>query len=285
MSLVAIVKPNIKIELPNDATWLCACMHRNCLESSRCENCGTDFLKIYKGFNFKELGGKMNFFTNLNQSPEEEINIVVNKNSYPYDYTNISLNEKNKTSLGHQSINGIKNKRICDATNKKKKEFVKYNSILNKIKFKGNIKKLIGSINIWLFIILLICDLTFNLFLDTSLKKLNIKISKVENMVNIGIHFPNGYNNNYYYYYFDNGDIYCGQLNNGLPNGIGIVYSSDVLIIGSFHNGLKNGEFKFLYVDGTFETRIYNMDKLVSKDTTFIRLKAFLQSEASKFGA
>lgn len=103
-------------------------------------------------------------------------------------------------------------------------------------------------------------------------------------MVNIGIHFPNGYNY-YYYYYFDNGDIYCGQLNNGLPNGIGIVYSSDVLIIGSFHNGLKNGEFKFLYVDGTFETRIYNMDKLVSKDTTFIRLKAFLQSEASKFGA
>ena len=77
MSLIAIVQPNINVLLPDEPTWLCVCMHRNNMDSSRCETCGTDFLKIYKDIDFRSDGGKSQFFSNLNKSPQQEVNIVL----------------------------------------------------------------------------------------------------------------------------------------------------------------------------------------------------------------
>ena len=82
MSLIAIVQPNIEIELPEDANWLCTCSHRNRMESSRCESCGNDFLKIYKGVNFRQVGGKLSFFEHLNDHPKKEQLILKEPSSY-----------------------------------------------------------------------------------------------------------------------------------------------------------------------------------------------------------
>ena len=76
MSLIAIIQPNKHIELPEEANWLCICGHRNRMESSRCESCGKDITKIYKGVSFKQNGGKLEFFSRLNGDPDEEARIL-----------------------------------------------------------------------------------------------------------------------------------------------------------------------------------------------------------------
>ena len=95
--------------------------------------------------------------------------------------------------------------------------------------------------------------------LNERIAILNTLISELEDTQNANITLPVGYE----YYTFSNDDIYIGRLKQGLPNGIGVVYSTGVLMTGYFQNGLKNGEFYFLFDDGHSEVQTYNKDILI----------------------
>lgn len=76
MCLAALFRPGATVRLPEDATWLCTCGHRNRLESTWCENCDEDFLKVYRSVDFRQYGGKISFFTYMNAHPEEEWQVL-----------------------------------------------------------------------------------------------------------------------------------------------------------------------------------------------------------------
>ena len=95
--------------------------------------------------------------------------------------------------------------------------------------------------------------------LTDTIAILKTKISELEDAQNLNNKLPDEYE----YYTFSNGDIYVGQLNQGIPNGTGVVYSLGVLMIGSFQDGLKNGEFYFLYDDGCSEVHTFDLDTLI----------------------
>lgn len=85
MSIAVIYQPNRKVALPEDANWLCLCGYRNNLESSRCNNCLKDFLRVYKGAPYKEHGGKKHFFLWLNENPDQEKEMLHRLCTYPID--------------------------------------------------------------------------------------------------------------------------------------------------------------------------------------------------------
>lgn len=88
MSLIAVVRRGVVFELPEDVNWLCACGRRNRLESSRCESCGKDFLRVYKGVNFKAMPvSKRAFFARLNEDPAEELRVLLDHSTYPLEFT------------------------------------------------------------------------------------------------------------------------------------------------------------------------------------------------------
>lgn len=88
MSLIAVVRRGVVFELPEDVNWLCACGRRNRLESSRCESCGKDFLRVYKGLNFKAMPvSKRAFFARLNEDPAEELRVLLDHSTYPLEFT------------------------------------------------------------------------------------------------------------------------------------------------------------------------------------------------------
>lgn len=88
MSLIAVVRRGVVFELPEDVNWLCACGRRNRLESSRCESCGKDFLRVYKGLNFKAMPvSKRAFFARLNGDPSEELRVLLDHSTYPLEFT------------------------------------------------------------------------------------------------------------------------------------------------------------------------------------------------------
>lgn len=88
MSLIAVVRRGVVFELPEDVNWLCACGRRNRLESSRCESCGKDFLRVYKGLNFKAMPvSKRAFFARLNEDPSEELRVLLDHSTYPLEFT------------------------------------------------------------------------------------------------------------------------------------------------------------------------------------------------------
>lgn len=289
MSLVAIVQPNVNIVLPDEPTWLCICMHRNQMESSRCENCGKDFLKIYKGINFKHFGGKYNYFKNLNKSPKKELNIILNisscckKNTEKVEEKNQQLgaaSDVNSSNIPVQHQKSV-NKMVFPYVGLFKKQMhIKNIFLLGKISQK--IKTICNTTNLGCLLILslaygisthcllgismknesdLLCEFkrlqneneTLRVLNDSFTNRSEIFNSKkleLENVVNAIIL-------NSEKYYYNNGDVYIGQITNGLPNGIGVVYSSEVIEIGHFQDGKKYGEFLLLYTDRHSETRIY----------------------------
>ena len=87
MSLVAVMRPGVVFELPEDVNWLCVCGHRNHLESSRCESCGKDFLRVYKGVNFRAMQiSKRAYFARLNADPQEEVRVLQGHSVYPLEF-------------------------------------------------------------------------------------------------------------------------------------------------------------------------------------------------------
>lgn len=100
-----------------------------------------------------------------------------------------------------------------------------------------------------------------NSILSEKIGILNAKIAELEASQDKKVSIPADYD----YYTFLNGDVYIGRLSRGLPDGIGVVYSSDLLLTGYFQEGMKNGEFYVLYNDGNFIMRKYENDVLVNE--------------------
>jgi serine/threonine protein phosphatase PrpC/antitoxin component YwqK of YwqJK toxin-antitoxin module len=334
MSLIAIVQPNTRIELPEDANWLCVCGHRNRMESSRCEKCRKDFLKLYKGIDFKQAGGKLSYFTRINDDRQEELRVLQQHSLYPLAQPDqpyaplsdlrpeVELNIRGQNLEPNQPTSGVSKK-----AEEKPGEFVpqpvpvvagtwkiiKNNwqnlamvaflllglvlGVFSKMVFdivKGDSKTTtelfstqreneilqsendslageITSLNTKISETLTeLLDIqgeneilqSENDSLAGEIASLNIEISELQETQNINNLLPDEYD----YYTFSNGDIYVGQLSQGLPNGTGVVYSLGVLMTGSFQDGLKNGEFYVLYDDGRSEVRTYYQDTLIPNE-------------------
>lgn len=289
MSLVAIVQKKFNIILPDEPTWLCVCMHRNKLESSLCENCRSDFLKIYKGIDFKQIGGKLNYFTSLNKVPENEYKIIFEKSPYYNKYMGKSVGRTHQPNFPPSELSSGKSVHNQNFFAKlglsfvhffKKQNHTKDNIVLKK--FIRKIKRACNATNFGCLLILsLIYGITTHCLLGASIKNesdLLFELNRLQNenetlkLLNNSIfngdemldvkefeleETINKIIRNSEKYYFSNGDIFIGQINNGLPNGIGVVYSADAIIIGYFQNGIKKGKFLFWYADGHSEIHMY----------------------------
>lgn len=332
MSLIAIVQPHIRIELPEEANWLCACGHRNRMESSYCELCHKDFTKVYKGVNFKQAGGRLSFFTYYNDHPQEELRLLEEYCSFPLEFptqtheksradiqfgnlpvrelplqtqyvlgqnqgpstlitTNIEENTKKSGTYVDTVAQGQSSNVQTQYSTERSSQGQQYENTVETHDRNGRKRRGIGNINILACLLLgfllgIIVHGVFdftrtdnlkittelrslqrenvslqstNDFLNERIAILNTQISELEDTQNANITLPVGYE----YYTFSNDDIYIGRLKQGLPNGIGVVYSTGVLMTGYFQNGLKNGEFYFLFDDGHSEVHTYNKDILI----------------------
>lgn len=275
MSLIAIVQQNTKIELPEDATWRCACGNRNRMESTRCENCGKDFLKVYKGINFKQAhGSKLAYFTYLNAHPEEELHALEKHCEYPLEFLKQKDDKAQQSRLPHveASLQEQPIKQIVDTKVRTRRNIGRKLNIL---------VCLLGTFMLGVLAHTLL-DLAigntsknatkvFNLqkendslqleneFLSKRVDILNTRIAELEDGQSKKVSIPYDYD----HYAISNGDVYIGRLSQGLPNGSGVVYSSDVLMAGYFENGMKNGVFYFLFEDGHSKISKYENDQLV----------------------
>lgn len=85
MSLAVAVEKGINFNFPDEVNWLCACGHRNRMESTYCENCGADILDVYSGINYKKTPqqNKKRYFAYLNFNPAEEIKVLRNHSLIP----------------------------------------------------------------------------------------------------------------------------------------------------------------------------------------------------------
>lgn len=72
ISIAVISRAKKPVALESDPTWLCTCGYRNVLQNTYCVNCNQDFTKLYSNVRFREHGGKAAFFKKLNKTPEEE---------------------------------------------------------------------------------------------------------------------------------------------------------------------------------------------------------------------
>lgn len=281
MSLIAIVQQNTTIQLPEDANWLCVCGKRNRLESTRCERCGKDFLKIYKGINFKGIGGgRLAFFTYMNKHPQEERRILTEHSEYPSEsfIQEHTTTSKQKAASGNQE-NHDTNESVLQTTEIDRggnKHGRKKNSDKLKVLAYVLIAMVIGTIIGRVFEI--VTDENSESIMEIlSLQKendtlrsennsfierieiLNARILELENAQSQKVNIPDNYN----YFVFPNGEVYIGQLSQGIPDGVGVVYSSGMVLVGCFQNRMKNGEFYILYNDGYSEIRQYENDLLV----------------------
>lgn len=319
MSLIAIVKPNTRIELPEEANWLCACGNRNRLESTRCESCGKDFLKIYKGINFKKYGKtKLDFFSCLNAYPQEELRTLQEFCEYPLEFPAQRCNEalesyplKTSASLPEQAATQDQSQKTAvsrldtplqpqpspTSNGQKTTKPAKLYDMYAREKNRGS------KLNIYAgYLIAFMLGIIFTAFYIMAIKGykdyskvqtevLNLRreksrlqrendslaaensllIEKIE-LLNTSIlepeyaqskmvSIPNGYD----YFTFRNGEVYIGQLSQGFPNGTGVVYSPDMVMVGCFQNRMKNGDFYVLYNDGHSEICTYENDVLVSE--------------------
>ncbi len=116
MSCIIITKPNKHIVLPEEATWLCVCGNRNRLESTRCEVCNKDFLKIYKGINFKSNGGsKKAFFEDINENYEREVDVLKEHSTYPIEFHIEKMEEPiEKINITIDEIKTLKERKSTD---------------------------------------------------------------------------------------------------------------------------------------------------------------------------
>lgn len=342
MSLIAIVQLNETVNLPEEANWLCACGNRNRMESTRCEKCSKDFLKVYRGINFKQtVGSKLAFFTRINDKPNDELQILQNHCEYPLEFAINELGKRleddlektndiaEQLSAAQQSDDRYHQREELDSTQIKQvkshaqrgsvishenqvqhqnaypKQFDKQKRNAHKFynaceehaqKKKGGHKNylfdcfclllvfIIGFVVYSLFILIndnskIVAqiqsfqqtnntlksenNLLLNL-LSEKIELLNERITELQELQTNSINIPYGYE----YYVFPSGNVYIGQLEQKLPNGIGVVYSSDILMVGNFQNGMKNGEFLFLYPDGHSEVRAYENDKYIPETET-----------------
>lgn len=309
MSLIAIVQRNVKIKLPEDANWRCACGNRNRLESTRCESCGKDFLKVYKGINFKQArGSKQAFFAYINENPEEELNIMQKYSEYPLEFHKQRGDEVQRGGLPKDEISlpdlstqpiDIRNQSL-DTNNVQQKQQIKpvhqvqqtaepvktYNRHRGRNNI-GNKLNILACLLIGFILGILVHTILDRVISDNSkyatmisnfqkendglqLEKsilserigiLNARIAELEDSQSKKVNIPDDYD----YYTLSNGDVYIGRLSQGLPNGIGVVYSSGMLLAGRFQEGKKNGEFYVLYDDGNFIMRKYEKDVLVNE--------------------
>jgi hypothetical protein len=327
MSLIAIVQLKSSIELPEDANWLCACSNRNRMESTRCESCDKDFLKVYKGINFKQDGGnKLAFFTRINENPQEELHVLQLHCEYPLEFPVDKQDEvQDRLALIEQPFHEpvaqghrisaidylhqyIENKRKPNTHDKEAvqtaycevspQQYPNHSADIKQIEKAievysehGHKNKNVGKLNIIVFLLIaiafgIIVHIMYDIAIKANsktaieiqnLKKANDIIQSENNFLTERIAFLNArlvqleeaqntrirLSDDYDFFEFPNGDIYIGQLSKGVPNGSGVIYSSGVLMMGYFLNGMKNGEFFIQYFDGNSEVRIYKMDKQI----------------------
>lgn len=303
MSLIAIVQQNTKIELPEEATWRCACGNRNRMESTRCESCNKDFLKVYKGINFKQThGSKLAFFTHINEHPEEEISVLKEYCEYPLEFFKQECEKvqegkisNDEASLNKQSIqlpavqsqshytNDVLQQQLNPKSQEQKmtdtKTYYKYNRNSKLNILVCLLMGFIFGILVHIFYDMTIIDNSKNANEALSLQRENDRLQSENDFLSKRIEFLDtriveleddrskkiNIPDDYDYYTISNGNVYIGQLSQGFPNGIGAIYSSEWLLVGCFQNGMKNGEFYLLYNDGHSSICRYENDKLVSE--------------------
>ena len=291
MSLIAIVRQNTEIELPEDATWRCACGNRNRMESTRCESCGKDFLKVYKGINFKQdYGSKYDFFTDLNAHPERELNVLKKYCEYPLEFLEWKDDKEKESKLPQAETS------LCERPVKQMKD----NNSRNRYNTGEMCNILVCLLGAFIFGIL--THVLFDMAIGNTSKNatkvldlqsknnslqsennslqsandslrsetislskrvdiLNARIAELEDEQSKNINLPYNYN----HYTTSDGDVYIGRLSQGLPNGPGVIYSPDMLLAGYFEDGMRNGDFYFLFEDGHSIIGKYENDIFVSE--------------------
>jgi len=309
MSLAAIYRIGETIELPQDANWLCVCGHRNNLESSRCNTCMKDFLRIYKGAPYQDFGGKKQFFLYLNKNPQEELkmlselctyelpddlkrekNIMIADAPDKNEYVEFDEGSKDQIIQSESAIKDESSKSKIDFEEKKVnlsgKSIKTFNTNdgLTKRKNCKLSKKQKIQLSRFLIIAVMFFLLGFAIHLGIAKISSHITISKLEetivalNQENAQLTAENqkiakelsllkealedykdditieSFLEQCEYYQFENEDVFYGEIEDGLPNGFGILFSGDKIYIGEFSNGEKTG--KFYVIDSEKETEI-----------------------------
>ena len=78
--IIAAFEP---ITVEKDPTWLCPCGARNSLFSTRCEQCGRDYLSLYRTVDMAAYPSVWDYFRYLNAHPEEERALIEKKQPDP----------------------------------------------------------------------------------------------------------------------------------------------------------------------------------------------------------
>ena len=74
--IIAAFEP---ITVAEDPTWLCACGSRNSLFSTRCEQCGKDYLSLYRKSDMSGYPSVWEYFLYLNAHPDEESAVIAHR--------------------------------------------------------------------------------------------------------------------------------------------------------------------------------------------------------------
>jgi cell division protein FtsB len=270
------------------------------LESSRCEECNNDITRVYNGINFKERGGKLHFFSQLNENPDMEMHVLYEHCVYAIDKTSASLtgriNPVESASVSSipkpkhssaDSVNQEPDKDIRPSNNNKNEpnknpgSKITINTGNHHKPVLSGFKRVIACVLIFifgvcankLFVVLGKSDeqniasqkalqrendslQIYNETLEDSITTLHAKISELENLNSIQSQFPAGFD----LYMINDAEVFFGNTVNGLPEGIGTVYSSENILVGTFTQGKKNGKFYIFHQDGSSEIVIFLND-------------------------
>lgn len=231
ISIVVISRATDRIELDSDPTWLCTCGYRNVLQNTYCVNCNEDFTKLYSNVRFREHGGKAAFFKKINRTPEKEREFIglpaVDVAGAKVESVNENIQKAVSDGIAKPDKKSSRTEKRASRPDVRKQFLVALAAVLAVGSIIGMAIGRIGANG-------KIADLQDDLralhseiaVKDAQLESLQSSIPSDETMIELA-----------------DGSRYWGEHSEQIPQGNGIMLEDGFYYIGTFVDGLRNGDF------------------------------------------
>lgn len=279
ISIAVLTRDNESRRFPDDPYWLCKCQYKNQLNTSTCVQCGSDYLTMYGGVDKSGYKNEADFFRKLNADPERQRQIL----GIPKEVTvELYQPEGNQGTpdLGIPVQTEPLDKPIQQGKpeqKKKKKPNPSQNNVETakddprncKVPKQGAVGRWSGigrwALKCAVVVVVLTMLAVVNMITDAYsraaiMNDMEEMVQELYRATDTG-----AYTKAKMIVDLEDGSIYVGAVENGVPNGYGMVIRGDVRECGQFVDGEPTGLFTIVDATDAYSCnlRVYNGNEII----------------------